>query len=48
MFELTAWTDADVRGFSHQNVMGGLKLRRVVKREILPWELASDVSRASG
>nr|WP_244435194.1 hypothetical protein [Methylobacterium sp. B34] len=38
VFELTDWIDADVRGFSHQNVIGGMKLRRVVEREIQPWE----------
>lgn len=39
VFELTGWIDADVRGFSQQNVISGLKLRRVIEREIQPWEL---------
>lgn len=39
VFELTAWIDADVRGFSHQNVIAGLKLLRVDEREMQPWEL---------
>jgi hypothetical protein len=38
-FELAGWIDADVRGFSHQNVIGGLKLRRAEGREVQPWEL---------
>ncbi len=38
-FELAAWIDADVRGFSHQNVIGGLRLRCAEDREVQPWEL---------
>lgn len=38
-FEMAAWIDVDVRGFSAQNVIGGLKLRRAEEREIKPWEL---------
>lgn len=38
-FELAAWIDADMRGFSHQNVIGGLRLRRAEDREIQPWEI---------
>lgn len=38
-FELTAWIDADLRGFSHQNLVEGLRLRRAEEREIQPWEL---------
>ncbi|AWN50261.1 hypothetical protein DK419_26180 [Methylobacterium terrae] len=39
VFELAAWIDADVRGFSHQNVIGSLTLRRAEEREVQPWEL---------
>ncbi len=38
-FELAAWIDVDVRGFSQQNVIEGLTLRRAKEREIQPWEL---------
>lgn len=37
-FELGAWIDVAVRGFSHQNVIGGLKLRPAGDRKIEPWE----------
>lgn len=36
MFELTGWIDVDVRGFSHQNVISGLKLQRAESREVKP------------
>jgi hypothetical protein len=38
-FELGPWIDVAVRGFSHQNVIGGLKLRRAGDRKIEPWEI---------
>jgi hypothetical protein len=38
-FKLSDWIDVDVRGFSHQNVLGGLKLRRPEERGAQPWEL---------
>jgi hypothetical protein len=37
-FALSAWIDADMRGFSHQNVIAGLKLRRPEHREVQEWE----------
>jgi hypothetical protein len=37
-FEFGAWIDVDVRSFSHQNVIGGLKLRLAGDRNIEPWE----------
>jgi hypothetical protein len=38
-FILGDWIDVDVRGFSHQNVMGDLNLRRAGEREVAVWEL---------
>ena len=32
------WIDIRIQGFSHQNVIGGLTLRRAGDREIKPWE----------
>jgi hypothetical protein len=37
-FELSAWIDVTLRGFSHQNVIGGLRLRRPEDREVDLWE----------
>lgn len=37
-FELSAWIDVSLRGFSHQNVIGGLKLLRPADREVGLWE----------
>lgn len=37
-FELSAWIDVTLRGFSHQNVIGGLRLRRADDREVDSWE----------
>lgn len=37
-FELSAWIDVTLRGFSHQNVIGGLKLLRPADREVDLWE----------
>ena len=37
--EMAAWIDVDVRGFSRQNVIDGLTLRRADEREVEPWEL---------
>lgn len=37
-FELSAWIDVSLRGFSHQNVIGGLKLLRPADREVDLWE----------
>jgi len=37
-FELGPWIDVAVHGFSHQNVIGGLKLRPAGDRKIEPWE----------
>ncbi|WP_244539279.1 hypothetical protein [Methylobacterium sp. 174MFSha1.1] len=39
VFDLAAWIDTDLRGFSHQNVISGLTLRRAEEREVQPWEL---------
>ena len=39
VFELTHWIDANLYGFSHQNVIGGLQLRRAEDRDVQPWEL---------
>jgi hypothetical protein len=38
-FELGPWIDVALRGFSDQNVIGGLKLRRPGDRKIEPWEI---------
>ena len=38
-FHLSAWIDVEVRGFSHQNVIGGLRLRRAGDRNVQVWEL---------
>ena|ERR1700743_3775724 len=35
---LAAWIDVAIRGFSQQNVIGGLKLRRAGDRQIELWE----------
>lgn len=37
-FELSAWIDVALRGFSHQNVIGGLKLWRAEDRHVDLWE----------
>jgi hypothetical protein len=39
IFEMVAWIDVEMRGFSGQNVIDGLKLRRADEREIKLWEL---------
>jgi hypothetical protein len=36
---MVAWIDVEMRGFSGQNVIDGLKLWRADEREIKPWEL---------
>lgn len=33
------WIDINISGFSHQNVMSGLTLRRAGERLVEPWEL---------
>ncbi len=38
-FALGHWIDVQLAGFSHQNVIGGLALRRTAEREAAPWEL---------
>lgn len=38
-FELSAWIDVDLRGFSHQNVIGGLVLERAADRDFAPSEM---------
>lgn len=38
-FELSNWIDAVLHGFSHQNVIAGLKLQRAGERNSQPWEL---------
>ncbi len=38
-FILGDWIDVDFRGFSHQNVMGELSIRRAGEREVAVWEL---------
>jgi hypothetical protein len=38
-FYLSDWIDIDIRGFSNQNVIGDLHIRRAVKRHVDPWEL---------
>jgi hypothetical protein len=38
-FALGHWIDVQLMGFSHQNVIGGLTLRRTTEREAAPWEL---------
>jgi len=37
-FELSAWIDLNLRGFNHQNVIGGLALKRTDCRSVDPWE----------
>ncbi len=37
-FSLHDWIDLRVSGFSHQNVIGGLFIRRAGQREIASWE----------
>jgi hypothetical protein len=37
-FTLEGWIDVAIHGFSHQNVVGGLKLRPAREREIEVWE----------
>jgi hypothetical protein len=39
---LAAWIDVAIRGFSHQNVIGGLKLRPASNRQIEIWERGVD------
>jgi hypothetical protein len=38
-FVLGDWIDVRMTGFSHQNVIGGLILKRAGEREIAPWEV---------
>ena len=38
-FHLTDWIDLNIRGFSHQNVVGELNIRRAGERHVDPWEL---------
>ena len=33
------WIDVRICGFSHQNVIGGLTLRRAGERQLAPWEV---------
>jgi hypothetical protein len=42
-FILTAWIDASLRGFSGQNVIGEMTLRRAGERKIDTWELGVGV-----
>lgn len=35
---LAGWIDVHLDGFSHQNVVGGLALRRAGERAVRPWE----------
>ncbi|HEV2571154.1 MAG TPA: alkyl sulfatase dimerization domain-containing protein [Beijerinckiaceae bacterium] len=37
-FTLGDWIDTRLEGFSHQNVIGGLRLRRAGPRDTRPWE----------
>ena len=37
--ELGDWIDVRIRGFSRQNVIDGLVLRRGGERELAPWEI---------
>jgi hypothetical protein len=37
-FDLSEWIDVDLRGFSHQNVIGGLVLEHAADRDVDPWE----------
>jgi hypothetical protein len=37
-FVLESWIDLAIRGFSNQNVVGGLKLRSAEGRQQEPWE----------
>lgn len=37
-FDLSAWIDLDLRGFSHQNVIGGLVLEHAADRDVAPSE----------
>jgi hypothetical protein len=38
-FVLGDWIDVRITGFSQQNVIGGLALKRAGEREIAPWEV---------
>lgn len=37
-FALQDWIDVAIQGFSHQNVVGGLKLRPAGERQVQVWE----------
>jgi hypothetical protein len=41
-FVLGDWIDVRITGFSHQNVIGGLRLKRAGERDIAPWETGVD------
>ena len=45
-FVLTDWVDVAISGFSHQNVVGQLRLREPADRGVAPWERG--VGMASG
>jgi hypothetical protein len=38
-FVLGDWVDVQIAGFSQQNVIGGLALKRAGEREVEPWEI---------
>lgn len=38
-FRFGDWIDAAVKGFNHQNVLGGLILKRAGERDIEAWEM---------
>jgi hypothetical protein len=38
-FHLRDWIDTDIRGFSHQNVVGEIFFRRAGDRQVDQWEL---------
>jgi hypothetical protein len=42
-FLLGHWIDVSLRGFSDQNVIGGLALKRAGERELAPWEMGVGV-----
>ena len=41
-FLFEEWIDVSVQGFSRQNVISGLKLRRAAQRDTAPWEIGVD------
>lgn len=38
-FHFSGWIDGNINGFSHQNVIGELTIRKAGDRKIEPWEL---------